>query len=674
MKINRLNYMNKKIIVSILAALLVISPVSSYAKDNVIRPNGKPRLQDDFYTNTNYDYLINKKLPAGMSSIDQIGSVSMKAEQQVKDIVNNIVSDKEYYKLKVGSDEWKMATFYRMALDMKKRNSLGIKPIEGLIEKIKKSENIDDISRFMIDNFDKDYAPFVNMGVAQDKKDSTMNILYVSGMNPGIDKNYLKNKDEYSLKMKSAYEKLIKSELRLAGNSEESANEKTKLIMGFETFLANIHPEEKAVSDLNNTYNVIGLDKLKTITQKIPYLEVMNKFKLSKANKIVADDINVIKKISSYYGDSKNFNTIKAYLEFYIINANAPYLTSDYLNTLVNYSYDRFGVKPNATDKELAYQLTSSKFGNLLGKLYVQKYFNENTKQQVTKMIKEILGYYKKEIRYSWLSSKTKKSAYKKIDNLKIKVGYPNKWESYKNIIVKPYNEGGNIIEAIESFNRDTLYDNMERLNKSTDKTEWVMTPQTVNAYYNPGNNEVVFTAAILQPPFYSTKNNEATNLGAIGAIIGHEISHAFDSTGAQFDHNGNLHNWWSKSDYKKFQNKVRKASATFSKLEVLPGYRINGEISTGEILADLGGLNIALQIAKKKNLDTKQVFRSFSRIWAGIGTKEAAIEGLTDEHPYNKYRVNYIVNMFKEFYRDFKIKKGDKMYVDPKQRLSLWR
>lgn len=328
---------------------------------------------------------------------------------------------------------------------------------------------------------------------------------------------------------------------------------------------------------------------------------------------------------------------------------------------------------PKDTDEEQAFQLTTAQFKDLIGKIYVEKYFNPDTKKEITGMVKDVLAAYKKEIGNAWLNAKTKENAYKKIDNMVIKVGYPDKWENYSSIIVKPYSQGGNIVQTINSITAEEVKKNIAKFNEATDRTEWVLTPQIANAYYNASNNEIVFTAAILQAPLYSANATEAQNLGAVGAVIGHEISHAFDSSGAQFDYKGNLNNWWTKADYKAFQKRVQKAAKTFSKYEVVPGYYVNGEISTGEILADLGGLTIVTEIAKEKHLDLKEVYESYARVWAGIGTKENAIDNITDEHPYNKYRVNSIVNMLPEFYEVFNVKKTDKMYVAPKDRLTLW-
>ncbi|MGC4430995.1 M13 family metallopeptidase, partial [Streptococcus suis] len=243
----------------------------------------------------------------------------------------------------------------------------------------------------------------------------------------------------------------------------------------------------------------------------------------------------------------------------------------------------------------------------------------------------------------------------------------------YSQLAIQSKEEGGSLLSNFDMVKTLELREEMGQFGKPFDKSQFGMPSHTVNAYYSPTNNEIVFPAGILQAPLYDPKASPEENLGGIGAVIGHEISHAFDKAGSQFDEKGNLVNWWKPEDLEKFNKKVQQAADIYSKLEVAPGYYVNGEISTGEIMADLGGLTVAIDIAQKKGYDTKKVFESYGKAWREVTTKEFAIANISDEHPPAKYRVNNIVNQIDQFYTDFNVKEGDPMYVKPEDRLRVW-
>ena len=271
------------------------------------------------------------------------------------------------------------------------------------------------------------------------------------------------------------------------------------------------------------------------------------------------------------------------------------------------------------------------------------------------------------------MSEETKMQALKKLDTMVVKIGYPDQWRDYSNYSIQPKEEGGSIVSAVEMIKTQELQEEVAQLKQPFDKSLFGMPAHMVNAYYSPGSNEIVFPAGILQAPLYDPKASPEENLGGIGAVIGHEISHAFDKSGSQFDEKGNLVNWWKPEDLEKFNKKVQQAADIYSKLEVAPGYYVNGEISTGEVMADLGGLTVAVDIAQKKGYDTKKVFESYGKVWREVTTQEFAIANISDEHPPAKYRVNNIVNQIDQFYKDFDVKEGDPMYVKPEDRLRVW-
>ncbi len=289
-------------------------------------------------------------------------------------------------------------------------------------------------------------------------------------------------------------------------------------------------------------------------------------------------------------------------------------------------------------------------------------------------MVREVKETYSERIKnLEWMTDATKEQALKKLDTMNVKIAYPDKWSDYSEVQIATSEEGGNLVSNMESIRRKMQTDNQKKLGSAPDRSEWGMPPHMVNAYYNPLGNEIVFPAAILQPPFYDPNASKEQNLGGIGAVIGHEVTHAFDRQGAKFDENGNLRDWWNEKDLEKFRKKVDQAADIYSKLEVVPGYYVNGQISTGEIIADLGGMTVAIHIAEKNGYDTRKVFESYAKVWREMSTREYAISNIEDEHPPGIYRVNNIVNQIDRFYEDFDVKEGDAMYVPPSERMRVW-
>ncbi|MDO4723590.1 MAG: M13 family metallopeptidase [Comamonadaceae bacterium] len=631
----------------------------------------KPRLQDDFYGHINHDYLTETKLPADKAEVNNMTVLNDQAEETLKAILADL--GKNYASLKAGSDEKKVIDFYNMALDFKTRDQLGFKPIQPYLDEIKAAQDWQTFNAVTSKQFLLGYTPTVSLGVEQDAKDSSIHILEIGTPDIGLEKQYLEGEDELSQKIRTAYHAYMQDLFMLSGYGAEEAKRKADSVMALEKKLAaaQLAPEDK--QDQNKLYNVMTLAALERLTAHTAYIATLKANGLDKASKIVVKEPAALQKLSEL-STPENLDAFKSQAELGIIKANSAYLSKKVIEAGAKYLAAYIGIEHVDPDEKLAYAVTNSKFGELLGKVYVEKAFSPQTKADVLAMADAIRDTYARRINaLDWLSDETKARALKKLGTLAIKIGYPDKWKDYPGLVVKPYAEGGNLVEAVNAINAIETRRILGKLNQPTNRDEWYMTPQTVNAYYSPMTNEIVFPAAILQPPFYSPKATRAENLGGIGTVIGHEMSHAFDSTGAQFDEKGNLNNWWTKADLRRFQEKVKQAAAIYSAIEVAPGHHVNGDISTGEIMADLGGLTVALDIAEKENLDTKQVFESYAKVWRNVITPEALIAGLTDEHPPGKYRINNIVNLMDKFYADYGIQPGDKMYVAPEKRLKVW-
>lgn len=631
----------------------------------------KPRLEDDFYSFINYDYLKETELPEGYASMDNMTAISLETEDKLKGIIKDL--DANYDKLEEGSEEKKLIDFYRMAADFSKRDELGLAPIQELLDSIKSAKSLDDLNQIMVARVTDGYSFLVRTDISQDLKDSTKNILFVGEPKEGLEQNYYKGKDEFSEKVRKAYKTYLLDSFKLMGYSDKEAQAKADAVYDFEKALIanNKTPEERM--DFNVLYNEMSFDELYGLASNLPYAQIFQKLDLEKADKLVVTEPEAVATVNKLYVED-NLETIKSFMEMKVLRYNSANLSKDVLKVGAKYLAVYSGVEHLDDDEKQAFQLTDANFGELLGKLYVEKYFSPETKADILGISQEIVDTYKERLKtVDWLTDATKEKAIKKLDTLTLKIGYPDKWTDYSEIDVVPYADGGNLVEAAEEIKESKVAEKVASLNQAPDKAVWAMTPQTLNAYYNPQINEIVFTAAILQEPFYSPKATRAENIGGIGSVIGHEISHALDSGGSQFDELGNLKNWWTEEDLVKFQGKVKQAADIYSKLEVADGHFVNGEISTGEIMADLGGLTVALDIAKKENLNLKEVFESYAKAWRGVNTKDALISNLTDEHPPHKFRINNIVNLMDDFYTEYGIKEGDAMYVAPEDRLKVW-
>ncbi|MDO4694094.1 MAG: M13 family metallopeptidase [Eikenella sp.] len=653
------------------AAHPVASAAPASGENKPMEVGEKPRLQDDFYTHVNYDYLTKTKLPADKAEVNNMTALGDEVEEELKDVLKGL--EKNYANLKEGSTDKKVADFYKMASDFKTRNELGMKPVQPYLDQVKAVKTIEEFNALNNKLFLVNYTPTVSMGVAQDLKDSTVNILMLGKPELGLDKEYLEGKDGFSQNIRKAYSDFMKAVFVESGYSEAEAGRKAGLVMDLETKLAAAQLSKEEEIDKNKQYNVMSLQEIAKLVPNTAYVDVIKANGLDKSKKILVLQPAALQKLNEL-NTAENLEALKSQMEMNIVQRNSMHLHKKLIELGAKYVAAYTGVEHVDADDKLAFQTTNGKFGEMLGKAYVEKNFLPKTKEDVVEMTKAIRDTYSRRIKeLDWLSPETKARAQKKLDTMVLKIGYPDKWKDYSSLVVKPQSAGGNLVEAANAVNEFEAKRSIAQLNQAPDRTEWQMKPQDINAYYNPLANEIVFPAGILQTPFYSPKAARAENLGGIGAVIGHEMSHAFDSTGAQFDEKGNLNNWWTEKDLAAFQEKVKQAAAIYSAIEAAPGYHVNGEISTGEIMADLGGLTVVLDIAKREGLNTKDVFNSYAKVWRNVSTQQALIAGLTDEHPPGKYRINNIVNLMDAFYTDYDVKEGDKMYVAADKRLRVW-
>ncbi len=655
--------------ISILCVILLTACSMSVPEQSDASTEATP--QSDFYAYINAQWLKDTKLKENESMVDNLSQVAERTEENIKKMIEQL--DQEYDSLSADSDEKKLIDFYRLASDFETRNKAGLEPIKPYLDAVAAASSIDELNKVAVAMYVKNIRTLVNMSVTQDMKDSAQNTLYLDPPTLGFSKEHYEGTDEFSTKKQEAFKTYLKEVFMLAGDTQEDAVKKSDLLFKLEKEMAAARLSKEQSQDFEATYIRKSWDEMRVLAPNLPMLEIAEAIGVQDAQWMVVPDPEGIRRVSELYHE-ENLEAFKAQLQYQIIAKFSDYLSQELIEAKARYEGASYGAVDIPTQDQIALSAVETNFSDMIGKVYVKNHFSEESKADILAMVDELKAAYVQRIKNAqWMSEETKLQALKKLDTLVVKIGYPDQWKDYSKLVVRSVEQGGTLAFNIETLWTQELQNEVAELGKPVDKMQWGMPAHQVNAYYSPTNNEIVFPAGILQPPYYDPDASPEENLGGIGAVIGHEISHAFDKAGSQFDENGNLVNWWQPEDYEKFREKVQQAADIYSKLEVAPGYYVNGEISTGEIIADLGGLTVALDISKQKGYDTKKVFEAYGKVWREVTTEEFAIEHITDEHPPAKYRVNNIINQIDQFYTDFDVKEGDPMYVKPEERLRVW-
>ncbi|MDW8752364.1 M13 family metallopeptidase [Streptococcus suis] len=663
--------MRKKLKFSLVAVACATFLTACGTSNSSAPKAGEATPQTDFHSYINAQWLKNTKLGAGESQIDNLSQLSEKTQEAIQEMIDQL--DMDYSKLQAGSDEKKLIDFYRLAADFDTRNKLGLEPIKPYLEEIKKASTMEELNKILVALYGKNIRNLLHINVTQDIKYSNKNTIYVDPHELSFPKENYDGTDEFSLKNQKAFKAYLQEVFSLAGESSKEASSKADLLFNLEKEMAAVQRPKEEANNFEAMYNEKTWDEVKALVPNLPIAELVSELGLQNAPTTVVSDPDALKKLNELYQE-KNLDALKALLQYRVIAHYNAYLSSNLIEAKAKYDGVATGAVDTPSQKEVAQAAIDANFSDMIGKVYVKHHFSEESKANILSMVQEIKATYAERIKaVQWMSEETKMRALKKLDTLVVKIGYPDQWKDYSQLAIQSKEEGGSLLSNFDMVKTLELREEMGQFGKPFDKSQFGMPSHTVNAYYSPTNNEIVFPAGILQAPLYDPKASPEENLGGIGAVIGHEISHAFDKAGSQFDEKGNLVNWWKPEDLEKFNKKVQQAADIYSKLEVAPGYYVNGEISTGEIMADLGGLTVAIDIAQKKGYDTKKVFESYGKAWREVTTKEFAIANISDEHPPAKYRVNNIVNQIDQFYTDFNVKEGDPMYVKPEDRLRVW-
>lgn len=633
------------------------------------------RMQDDFYTAINNDWLKNAVIKDGYPYTGSFIEVDDNTQEQLKSIINELVKNKNNYAER--SDERNIAALYESYMNMEQRNKQGIEPIKPLLEKIKNIKSLDELNNLNKDNIGNTLLQF---SCSVDAKDSTKYALYIepTAILLGNSDEYTNPTQDTANRKKIQRDSFIKM-LVLTGYSQDEAEKKMDNVYKLMEMIAPymIGQKESSTDDKiqDKLYNVVTLDELDTMAPNLKIKEYLKNIKADNANKIILAQPKWYKALNDIY-KQENLQMFKDYIEVMNLASAAAYLGDDFEKINTQYSNQLLGTNGDVSQEEKAVSLVNVSLGMPLGKIYSEKYGSSKTKEDVEDIVKNIINNYKTRIqKLDWMSDETKKNAINKLDKMAVHVAYPDKWEDYSKLNLKSYDEGGSLFENILQLTKFSQEKQLEKLNSTVDKDKFACSPQTTNAFYNPQNNSITIPMSILQEPFYYKNGSKEQNYGAIGAVIAHEVSHAFDNTGSKFDSDGNLKDWWTKEDYEKFSEKTKKVREFYSTVKMDDGTYVNGDVTVGEDIADVGGLSCVLDIVNSmENPDYKAVFESFAKIWCDKYTPEMLTNYMKfNEHPIGKVRTNITLGQFEEFYKTYGITENDKMYIKPEDRVRIW-
>ncbi|MTG96692.1 MULTISPECIES: M13 family metallopeptidase [Myroides] len=648
--------------------------------DTLVKPG------DDFFRYVNGTWYDQTEIPSDRT---RWGSFDELRKNTDKDALAILDEAAKNHNLDSKSDQAKAVAVYETYLDEATRNKLGVDPLKPYLDKINAIATAKDVTKFINDLADEGGLGFYSSYVYADAKDSKANTIYVSLGSLGLpDRDYYLEDSEDMKTKREQYVAHVTRMLSMITADSKQAEEEAKLVLALETKMAEPRLTRVERRDSRLTYNPMTIAELQKVLPIVDWTAYFEAKGLKNIDKVVVSQPKYMKALNNILAD-KNISSIKAYLKWTLINSNASYLSTEIEKANWEfYSKTLEGAKEQRPVEERALAVVNGTVGEALGQLYVEKKFPAEAKAKAQAMIKNVLTAFGERIKaLPWMAEETKKGALEKLATTTVKIGYPDKWEDYSAMVIKSPAEGGNHFDNMKNAERWEVMKNNADYGQPVDKSRWGMSPQTVNAYFNPIYNEIVFPAAILQPPFYDYKADEAINYGGIGAVIGHEISHSFDDSGARYDKDGNLNNWWTDADLEQFTTLGNKLAAQYSALEPLPGVFVDGKFTLGENIGDLGGVNAAydgLQIYLKEegnhpgNIDgftpEQRFFISWGTIWRTKARDEAIKNQVkTDPHAPGHYRAYVPLQNVDAFYQAFDIKEGDKLYIKPEERVKIW-
>ncbi len=664
--------MKKTILMVAMASL----SLTTMADDN-IRPG------DDFFQYSCGDWMKQHPLPAAYSRYGTFDQLQEDNDKRINAILTELLNGT----YPQGSIEQKLSDLYKLAMDSERRNKEGVSPLMPLIDKLEKAGTCEEILQIQLSLAPYGEQAFFDAQFAADEKNATQNILNISqgGLSLAQKEYYLDN-DKATAAIREAFKKHIVKMFQLFGYSKKAATAKMRNVMKVETALAKVSKSKTELRDPEANYNKMSLSDFQKRYTHLPLTALMKAQGVEEKHiqeMIVGQPLfldGADKLVSSITPDE-----YRDVIQWNLISGSANYLS----DATVAESFDfngriRAGRKENYPLWKRSTNQVERVMGEALGKIYCEKYFPESAKQRMTKLVKNLqIALADRIVAQDWMNDSTKINALQKLNTFYVKVGYPDKWTDLSKLNIDPSKSYfDNMLECARFWNAWQID---HTVGKPVDIDDWYMTPQTVNAYYNPTTNEICFPAGILQPPFFDMQADDAFNYGAIGVVIGHEMTHGFDDQGRQYDKDGNMHDWWTASDKENFIARTDKYADFFSSINVLPDLKGNGRLTLGENLADHGGLQVAWAAYKnatrRQTLDADSVkaadlrfFHAYAGVWASnITEEEIRNRTKSDPHSLGRWRVNGALPHIDAWYDTFSVKEGDKMFIPKSERLQLW-
>lgn len=657
---------------------------------NIEYMDTKVKPSDDFFRHVNGTWLDNNEIPSDRTRWGSFDELRKKTDEDALAILKSaMTTNKDLDKIEVlpGSDQEKAVFLFQSVMDTVTRDAQGIKPLESALAKIDNIKNINDLQNLIIEAEPKGGIGFFGFGVGSHPKNSNINAGYLGNGALGLSRDYYVDEDDDTKEKREKYRAHIARMLQFIGDSEEDAKANADKVLDFETRMAKPRMTKEDRRDARKRYNPKSMGDLAKMTPSINWNAYFKGIGVKEIDTVIVTDPGYFKALEGLLKEN-NVDDWKNYMRWTLIDRSAGVLSTEIDKANWEfYSKVLRGSKKQRDREERALNTLNGTIGEALGKLYVDKKFPPEAKAKAEKMIKNIMLAFEKRIdNLEWMTPETKEKAKEKLKKMNVKIAYPDQWKDYSELKVESIENGGSYFSNIQNVRAWNYKDDLNKLGKPVDKSEWLMAPQVVNAYFMPPYNEIVFPAAILQPPFYNYQADEAVNYGGIGAVIGHEISHCFDDSGSRYDANGNLNNWWTDKDLEQFTALGKKLSDQYGAVEALPETFLNGEFTLGENIGDLGGINAAydgLQLymaenGRPENIDgytpEQRLFLSWGTIWRTKYTDDALRNQIkTNTHSPGMYRAVMPLKNVDAFYKAFDIKEGDDMYIKPEDRVKIW-
>lgn len=641
---------------------------------------------NDFFRFVNGKWLDNTEIPSDRTRWGSFDELRKNTDADVMTILKEAINDKS---IDPNSDPAKAINLYKSILDTVTRNKQGIEPLKPYLAKIDAVNSAKDVAALITEmEANGNGVGFFGSYVYTDAKNSSRNVVYLSTGSLGLpDRDYYVSDAPDNAEKRQKYQAHIARMLQFIGEDEKTAASSATTILDLEIKMSTATLDRVERRDRRKTYNPMTVAELQKLSPTVDWAAYYEGIGIGKLDSVVVSQPKYIATVEAIFQENK-LDAWKEYMKWTLLRQSSGLLTTEIGNANWEfYGKTLTGAVQQRPADERALATVNGTLGEALGKLYVAKKFPAEAKAKAEAMIKNVFLAFENRIdNLPWMTKATKENAKLKLRKSRVKIGYPYKWEDYSALTIVGPENGGTYFENMKNASKWENTKNIKKLGKPVDKEEWGMSPQTVNAYFNPSNNEIVFPAAILQPPFYDYKADEAVNYGGIGAVIGHEISHGFDDSGSRYNADGNLVNWWSDEDLTQFTSLGGALADQYSNLQPLPGTFVDGKFTLGENIGDLGGVNAAfdgLQLYLKENgnpglidgfTPEQRFFISWSTIWRSKMRDEAIKNQVkTDPHSPGMYRAYVPLQNVDAFYTAFSIKEGDGMYIAPEKRVKIW-